>query len=432
MRVLLLAEKCHPDKPSLPVVGYKACRALAEQAETVLVTHVRNREAIERAGMGGAQVIYVDNEYIARPMARLGKRLRRGNTLGWTTGAALAYPAYLAFEREVWKRLGPELKAGRFDVVHRVTPMSPTTPSPLACWSPVPFVLGPLNGGLAWPATFQDRRRAEREWFSYVRGAHRWLPYYRATFRRSAAILAGFEHTIRDIPSGNEARVIDFPEVGVDPALFAGADDRPLPQQPMQFLFVGRLVPYKCADLVIEAFAASDLLRRQRLRIVGDGPQRPELERLIHQHKLEGCVELTGPRSQAEVGRLMREADVLAFPSIRELGAGVVVEAMACGLACVVVDYGGPGGLIEADRGVKVPLGSPQQIVHDLTRQMESLVQQPERVRDLGQAARRFVLSEYTWQRKAEKCIQVYRWVTGQRPDKPAFLETAQAAGAAQ
>jgi len=54
----------------------------------------------------------------------------------------------------------------------------------------------------------------------------------------------------------------------------------------------------------------------------------------------------------------MSQAEILAFPSIRELGAGVVVEAMACGMACVVVDYGGPAMLVQQERGIKIPWGT--------------------------------------------------------------------------
>lgn len=65
MRVLILADDCNPDWPSLPVVGYNAARAIAEHAEVVVATHIRNRSNIESVGFGRAQVIYVDNEYIA-------------------------------------------------------------------------------------------------------------------------------------------------------------------------------------------------------------------------------------------------------------------------------------------------------------------------------------------------------------------------------
>ena len=49
--------------------------------------------------------------------------------------------------------------------------------------SNVPMLIGPLNGGLPWPADYPDLRKQEREWLVRVRGIYRWLPYYRSTYR---------------------------------------------------------------------------------------------------------------------------------------------------------------------------------------------------------------------------------------------------------
>ena len=144
MRVLLLANDCNPDWPSLPVVGYNACRGIAGEVDVVVATHVRNRANIAARGFGRAQVEYIDNEYIASPMYKAATWLRGGGSVGWTTNIAMQYAPYLAFEWEVWKRFKKRLKAREFDLVHRVTPMSPTLPSPLAKWLKrigVPFVL---------------------------------------------------------------------------------------------------------------------------------------------------------------------------------------------------------------------------------------------------------------------------------------------------
>lgn len=418
MRVLLLADDCNPEWPSLPVVGYKICRALSDHADVVVATHVRNRESISRTGLGRARVVYVDNEYIAAPLYRLATFVRGGNKVAWTANVAFSYPSALAFEHEVWKRFGEELRGGEFDVVHRVTPMSPTIPSPMAKWSPVPFVLGPLNGGLRWPRGFAKELHREREWLTYLRGAYRILPYCRGTYRRAAAVLAAFDHTMADLPDVARDRAIDFPEVGIDPDIFTGPALRKASDR-LVFLFAGRLVPYKCADVLVEAFAASETLRRHRLVIAGDGPERRRLETAIFRNALEGSVELVGWKSQAEIAELMRSADVFAFPSVRELGAGVVVEAMASGLPCVVVDYGGPGSLISAEMGVKVPVGDKATLVRGFTNELERLAQAHDRRRLLGRAAARYALDEYSWDAKARKVIHVYEWVLGRRAAKP-------------
>ncbi len=420
IRSLVLAYDCNPDWPSLPVVAFKACRALAQVTPTVVATHVRNRPAIERDKIPGAEVVYLDNEYLASPLHKLAKFLRGGTSVAWTLDIAMTYPSYVAFEWEVWKHFRKELKTGGFDVVHRITPMTPTIPSPLAKWSKVPFVLGPINGGLKWPKAFTSELIREREWMTYLRGAYRWLPYYRSTYKRSAAILAAFAHTIADLPAATAPRTIDFPEVGIDATLFADRGREPR-SGPMTVLYAGRLVPYKCPDVVVAAFAASPKLREHRLIVVGGGPEQPRLEEIIRENKLENCVQLLGQVPQARVGQLMQEADIFAFPSIRELGAGVIVEAMAAGLPCVVVDYGAPGTLVGPDRGVVVPLGPKEQLVKEFAGALESLVVDRERVQRLGAAANKHALTEYSWEAKAQKTLEVYRWVIGERKDRPRF-----------
>lgn len=413
MRVLILADQCNPEWPSLPVVGYKAARAIADHADVVVVTHVRNRANIEKVGFGRAIVHYVDNEYVARRLWKFATWLRGGTHIAWTTAIALSYPSYLAFEWEVWKSFRGELRGGRFDVVHRITPMSPTLPSPMAKWSPIPFVLGPLNGGLKWPQVFRAELVArERDWLSYVRSAYRAFPFHRASYARSAAVLAAFQHTIDDLPRKARARVVEFPEIGVDPDVFGKVAERPCSKR-RTILFVGRLVPYKLPQVVVRAFADCPALRGHRLVIVGEGPERAAIEALIQSRGLGNEVDMLGWKTQAEVAALMRDADIFAFPSIRELGAGAVVEAMACGLACVVVDYGAPGRLIDADRGIKVAVGSHEELARSFGEALERLVSDEHTIRRLGAAAREHAMRFYCWDVKAKKMLKVYEWALG-------------------
>ncbi|MCU0567644.1 MAG: glycosyltransferase [Oculatellaceae cyanobacterium Prado106] len=423
MRVLILAELCNPEQPSLPVVGYQYARAIANHAEVVVATQIRNQSTLQRTGLGKAEVVFIDSEFAARPITSFSAMLRGGTSVSWTIETAMGYPTYLAFEWLVWQQFKQALHQGEFDLVHRITPMSPTTPSPIASFSPVPFLIGPLNGNLPWHADFLAEQRREREWLSKFRNAYKLLPFARSTYRDSKGILAAFDHTIADLPPQERPKMINFPEVGIDPALFNPPQRQIRPDQPMTILFAGRLVPYKMPEVVVRAVANSPLLQKHRLVIVGEGPERIRLEALIQEYQLEHCVQLLGNQPQSEVGRLMREAEIFAFPSIRELGAGVVIEAMACGMACVVVDYGGPATLIGEDRGIKIPMGKLDFLVHQYTHELESLVQDPHRVANLGAAAYDHAMTYYTWDVKAQKTLEIYQWATGQRATKPDFWE---------
>lgn len=422
MRALILSESCNPEWPSLPIVAHNACKAIAEHADVVVATHVRNRPVLERTGVGKAKVVYIDNEYIAAPMSQLSQKLRGGTNYAWTLAVAMAWPDQVTFEWEAWKRFRDELRRGEFDIVHRMTPMSPTLPSPMTRWSPVPFVVGPINGGLAWPPGFESELRREKEYLRYVRGAYKLMPFYRSTYHKASCILASFKHTIDDLPRAVLDKTIDFPEVGIDPQVFAWPGARPRRDR-LTFLFAGRLVPYKCPDVAIEAFARSAELRRHRLVLVGDGEDRAKLEALVKTHKLEGTVEILGRRTQAEVGVLMREADVFVFPSVRELGAGAVIEAMACGTVPVVVSYGGPAVLVTDETGVRVPVGTKPQLVDAYVRELERLVARRDDLPAMSRAAYERALKYYTWDAKALKTLEIYDWCLGRRPQKPVFEE---------
>lgn len=414
LRVLIVADECNPEWPSLPLVGYKYAREIAKHCDVTIATHVRNRENIEKAGVG-LDVTYLDNEYIAAPMFRLARWLRGGEDVAWSTSMMMNYLPYLAFEREVWKHFRPALAAGAFDIVHRITPMSPTLPSYLAGKVRQPFVIGPLNGNLDWPKDFLTEQAREKEKMRRLRSFYKYLPYARSTYDRAAAVLTAFAHTRADLARVEEARIVRVPEIGFDPDIFHAKGTKPAGQRgtdgKLHFLYAGRLVPYKLPELPIRAFAASEKLRGHHLHILGSGPEEPRMRALIAEHGLEGCVSMEGRKSQAEVAEMMRACDGFIFPSIRELGAGVVIEAMACGMHCLVADYGAPGALAAKGRGDAVPIAPLEDMVAAFTARLDACVEGPAHMATCAARAKAYAEDGYTWAQKGQHAEALYRAV---------------------
>jgi len=194
-RVLLLAEMANPDWPSVPLIGWQNAVYLREVADSHLVTQIRNKAAIERHGWhDGSEFTSIDSEVIERRTHRLGVWLGAKNGKSWTTGTALASISYYYFEYLVWKKFGKKIQAGEFDIVHRVTPVSPTAQSMIASKCAkygVPMIIGPINGGVKWPKEFDRARHAEREWLSYVRSVYRLMPGYVSTLKNTSCFLIG-------------------------------------------------------------------------------------------------------------------------------------------------------------------------------------------------------------------------------------------------
>lgn len=426
-RVLLIAEAANPEWVSVPLIGWSLALALREVAEVHLVTQIRNRAAILRAGLDeGRDFTAIDSEALARPLWALGTRLQMGEGKGWTALQAINALSYPLFERQVWARFGPDLAAGRFDLVHRVTPLSPTIVSPIAAKTArlgVPFVVGPLNGGVPWPRAFDAARRQEQEWLSYIRAVHRFWPGRGRMLSHCAAILAGSAHTAGEIPPRHQGRVIYMPENAV--AVTRSPRNATAAPGPLRACFVGRMVPYKGADMLIEA--AAPLIREGRLvlDLVGDGPAIEPLKAQARAEDVTRGVTFHGWLAHDRTQQVMAANAVLAFPSIREFGGGVVLEAMAQGLAPLVVDYAGPGELVTPATGYKLPLGPRAQIVAALRATLSRLADNPQEVQATGARARARVAASFTWSRKAAQLGQVYDWVLGRRADKPCFFPDA-------
>ncbi len=414
-RPLLLAEAANPEWQSVPLVGWSHARAITERLPGAhLVTHIRNRAAILRAGLReGIDFTAIDSEAIAKPMWKLTSMLRGGNESGYTTIMALAPISYWYFEKLVWKHFGEDIRSGRYNVVHRITPMSPTVPSPLAkkCHSVErPFVLGPLNGGLPYPKQFEYMRGKEKEWMSHLRKLYKLVPGYRSSREHASALLCGARATFEELPARYQEKAFYMSENALDLSRFDLQRER-RPQLPLKALFVGRLVPYKNADVTLEA--AIEYVRRGMLEltIVGSGPERERLEQMAAENGVQGGVTFVDNVPHTELKKYYAEADLFLFPSIRELGGAVVIEAMLMGAVPVVVNYGGPPEFLTKETGFCLELGDRTSLVKQLRRFLARVVEDPSRLEAVSRAAMRHARENFTWQAKAERDEAIYRWI---------------------
>lgn len=107
---------------------------------------------------------------------------------------------------------------------------------------------------------------------------------------------------------------------------------------PIRVVSVGRLVPKKGFDVLIDALAQLPAAPAWTCRIIGDGPERNNLRSLIDSHGLEQRITLTGPASNDQVLAALDEADMFALPCRVDPQTGdkdgipvVLMEAMAAG-----------------------------------------------------------------------------------------------------
>lgn len=178
-------------------------------------------------------------------------------------------------------------------------------------------------------------------------------------------------------------------------------------------LGIGRLDPIKGFDVLIDALAR--LAQRGvafRCRLIGEGPQRTELEAAVARHGLDGRVELAGARGQAEVQASLREASVFALPCVvaadgnRDGIPVALMEAMAAGAPVVSTRVSGVPELVED--GVEGLLVGERDAAALADALQRLLADAALRAR-LAEAARRKIEREFDARKEALRLLELFR-----------------------
>ena len=414
LRILVLGPDCHPTRVSIPFVTYSHAAALAQLHDVTLVAGAHVEDDLRRANAPFRAIEVVRMPTLLQRMKdSVLQRIRPDSQIK----TAFGYPFAMLFEWQAWRQLRRRIAAREFDVVLRVYPMSAVVPSPFARFlrnGPIPFVIGPLNGGLPWPAGFSQIDK-QRTWIAGFRNLHKFMPFARSTYRYAAAIIAASSQICSEFAAYRD-KLFYIPEPGIDRSVCSDDSRTPQPAGPLQVIFVGGLIPLKACDLALRG--AAPLLRNglARFTVVGDGPERQRLEQLTTSLGIEQAVTFTGWVSQAEVFSRLRSAEVFLFPSLKENGGGVVFQALASGAVPVVVDFGGPGDIVQRDVGYKVPLTNQADIVSQIERILTELANNRDLLGRLRRSGMTYARERLTWDAKAAATTEVLNWVVNRGP----------------
>jgi phosphatidyl-myo-inositol dimannoside synthase len=171
---------------------------------------------------------------------------------------------------------------------------------------------------------------------------------------------------------------------------------------------VGRLVHRKGQDKLIIAMAqVVKVFPRATLLIVGEGPIRNMLQKLVHHHSLENNVIFTGRVQLVDLPKYIQLADVFAMPArdrffgLEVEGLGIVyLEASACGVPVIVGNSGGaPDAVIPDVTGLVVDGRNPDEIAAAIKK----VLTDPKLARKYADSGREWIVNEWRWQIWSER-----------------------------
>ncbi|MFM2052941.1 MAG: hypothetical protein RL456_978 [Pseudomonadota bacterium] len=414
--LLMVAYQCGPGLGSVSQIGWEWFAGMAARCDVTLVTHIRNRDAIEQAPdrPAGAQVIYIDTEWFAGPVYRLARRLfpRSDHAV-----FMLSQADYFVFDAGVVRQLRHRRRdAGGtlpWRLVHMVTPVTTAAATRLPRLG-LPVVRGPLNCGLAVPDGFADVMRTDAMGVASLRVLPRMLDALLGSLRDTRAVLVATEATLQAVPPAVRPRCVRMIENAVDPVRFAPADALPPPGpgRPLRVSFVGRLVPFKALHLLIDAMARLHGEGRPvTLEVAGDGPMAEAWRAHAERLGLGGAIRWLGAVPLDRVPQVMRDSHVFCLPSVRESGGAVLLEAMACARPVIGVDFGGPAEVIDEAVGWKIPAVDADTVVDGLVTALGACWTDPDDAAARGRRGAERVRAEHTWPARMDRALRLYESV---------------------
>ena len=409
LRVLIVAEHASTKFGGEAILPFHYFRGLRRRGvEVWLVVHARTRDELIALLPGDAdRMHFIPDSWFHKLACRLSCLLpTRLSSI--TFGFALRLTCQVSARRVV-RRL---IARHRVDVIHQPIPVSPKEPS-LMYGLGVPVVIGPMNGGMDYPPGFaQMDGLVSSLSVTLGRKVSTVLNRLMPGKLQAVALLVANERTRRALPQGARGEVIKLVENGVDLSVYGPRESLRPHDGSTRFIFVGRLVDWKCVDLLLEAFRVVVSRTSATLEVLGDGPMRGSLEALAGALGVAGVVIFKGWLTQAECARRIREADVLVLPSIYECGGAVVLEAMACGLPVVATNWGGPADYLDGSCGILVDPVSREGFIEGLSEAMTRLAESLSLREAMGRAGRERVIREFDWDLKVDRMLEIYERVT--------------------
>lgn len=226
--------------------------------------------------------------------------------------------------------------------------------------------------------------------------------YYQALSTRSRSYL---------ISNGFRPDHIVIIPNGIDIEQYQPAATRPDPARPERdIICVARLEYPKGTDVLLHAWgrmmnapAEWRAELKPRLRMVGDGEFRPQMERIVRELGIQDSVEFLGMRR--DVIDLLQQAWGFVLPSRWEGMPNALVEAMACGLPCVATRVSGSEDLItHGINGLLVPPEEPA----EMAQALRCIIEDTALVEQLAREARTTIVRDYQIASIVERCLHLY------------------------
>jgi len=184
---------------------------------------------------------------------------------------------------------------------------------------------------------------------------------------------------------------------------------------PLQFVCIGRLVFYKNIEILIRAF--SNITKsepKSKLILIGEGPHKPILKKLVNDLKLENNIEFKGFVTDIEKIQIISESNSLLFPSLCEGFGLVILEAFSQAKPVLVSKIRPMSDIVQHGKTGFVVDPQDEQ---DWTKKILEMIKNPTCSEEMGNNGFQIFLEKYDKKKMCEKILEMYYEVISRSRD---------------
>ncbi|WP_447964899.1 glycosyltransferase family 4 protein [Nitrospira sp. Ecomares 2.1] len=406
LKVLISAYACEPGKGSESGVGWNVALQMAKYHDVWVITRINNRSSIEAAleqyDQPKPHFLFYDLPRWMRFWKKGGRGVRAYYYM-WQMGI-------LVLIRRLHRTM-------TFELIHHVTFVRFWTPSFLS-FLPIPFLWGPIGGGDTTPKVLRNQLDFRSKLYETGRHLALWIgehdPFVWRTAARSRMGIATTKGTANRLKRLGVSNVKVYGEAGLEKSAIAQlSQSSQRSDSSFRFVTIGRLLGFKGVFFALRAFAHANIPHCEYW-IIGDGPDKRRLERLVVSLGIAERVKFFGEIPRSEALRKLVECNVLVHPSFHESGGWVCLEAMAAARPVICLDHSGPATQVTDETGILIAVNSAEQVLRDMGESMKRLAGAPSLCEQMGRAGRERVLQDYSWDSKVDVLNEFYQEVAFQ------------------
>lgn len=321
------------------------------------------------------------------------------------------YFAYRAWQKQVYNYVKELIKIEHFDLIHFLGPIGYREPGYL--WKlDIPYIWGPICGVNNVPRQLLNITSTKGKLRFYIRNIVNSLQFkYSRRLRKALEgvdlLLTATTETQEKFKIYHHKDSIYIPENAIleEPQLcvekFSNSNHK------YKIVFVGRLDDGKACILLLKALTFIKNRNLIQVDIIGDGPLKGKLEKYVIDNNLDDIVTFCGKLPRTEVLQKYKEAHLHVITSLSEANTTVIWEAMTNGVPTLSLDHCGMHDTICPKCGIKIPVTNSDQIVTDIAKEIDGLLENPHMFEKLAHGTIECA-KKHMWEERAKRMNQYY------------------------